>query len=213
MAGRVEADANDARRLGMRATPTFVIGHQVIEGPIDKELFGQLIRQELARAGSAAQPSATAQGSAGGVGAVSSSGLGQSAFGGFQFAGAAAGCSEADAEKRQATEIRTAEARQMFEGNPKPLFADVREPKEFTAGHIAGAVNVPVDQIQSMEGQLPKDRTIILYESGRGAGDNICAAGRTAGRTLLEDGYDSSLVKVYYDGLEGWIKAGLPTEP
>ena len=63
-----------------------------------------------------------------------------------------------------------------------------------------------------MESLLPKHSTIILYESGKGSDDNICAAGRAAGRSLLENGYSPERVKVYYDGLEGWMKAGLPTE-
>jgi rhodanese-related sulfurtransferase len=55
---------------------------------------------------------------------------------------------------------------------------------------------------------LPKDRTIILYESGRSSGD-ICAASRAAGRTLLEHGFPFSQVKVYHDGLVGWEGSGI----
>jgi rhodanese-related sulfurtransferase len=55
---------------------------------------------------------------------------------------------------------------------------------------------------------LPRDRTIILYESGRAAGD-ICAASRAAGRALIEHGIPFELVKVYQDGLAGWEAAGL----
>jgi rhodanese-related sulfurtransferase len=208
MAERVQRDADDARMLGLRATPTFFIGQQVIEGPIEPELFGQLIRQELARTGNQGPTSASGESAA-----SLSGGFGQSSLGTIQFGGPGAGCSEADAKKKQATEIRTPEARLLFEGNPKALFVDVREPQEYDAGRIAGALNVPVDKIQSLEDSLPKDRSIVLYESGKGSGDNICAAGRAAGRTLLEDGFSPDHVKVYLDGLEGWISAGLPKEP
>lgn len=211
MAERVRRDAEDARRLGLRATPTFFIGQQVIEGPIDQDLFGQLIRQELARTGSQGQ-TGNPPSSPGETTVSLATGFGQSPLGTVQFGGAAAGCSEADARKQQATEIRTPEARRLFESNPKALFVDVREPQEYRAGRIAGALNIPVDKIQSLEVRLPKDRPIILYESGKGSGDNICAAGRAAGRTLLADGFSSDHVKVYYDGLEGWVKEGLPTE-
>ena len=214
MAERVQADANDARMLGLRFTPTFIIGQQVIEGPVDKELFGQLIRQELARAGTGTpSPPSNPLAGPGGTGGTASSGFGGSPFGAVQFGGVSAGCSEEDALKQQATEIRTPEARQLFERNPKPLFVDVRESGEFAAGHIAGALNVPADRVLGMEALLPKHSTIILYESGKESGDNICAAGRSAGRSLLENGYGPDRVKVYYDGLEGWKKAGLPTEP
>jgi protein-disulfide isomerase/rhodanese-related sulfurtransferase len=211
MAERVQKDADDARMLGLRATPTFFIGQQVIEGPIDPELFGQLIRQELARISPAAQAANPGTDPGSPAGALAP-GFGQLPFGTLQLGGAGAGCSEADANKKQATEIDTSEARQLLEGNPKALFVDVREPGEYKTGRIAGAINVPVDKVQSMEAQLPKDRPIVLYESGKGSGDNICAAGRAAGRTLLADGFSPDHVKVYYDGLEGWVKASLPTE-
>ena len=211
MAERVQRDAEDARMLGLRATPTFFIGQQVIEGPIEQDLFGQLIRQELARTSSQGQ-TGNPPSSSGETTVSLSGGFGQSPLGTIQFGGAGAGCSEADAKKKQAREIRTPEVRQLFEGNPKPLFVDVREPQEYDAGRIAGALSFPVDKIQGMEDRLPKDRPIILYESGKGSGDNICAAGRAAGRTLLSDGFSSDHVKVYLDGLEGWVKAGLPTE-
>ena len=48
---------------------------------------------------------------------------------------------------------------------------DVRTPEEFAAGHIPGAVNIPVDRIESgiasVKG-LGKDKQILLYcRSGR----------------------------------------------
>ncbi len=138
--------------------------------------------------------------------------FGQPPFGAVQLPGSGAGCSEADAKKQQATEINTAEARKLFEAKPGVLFVDVREAREYQTVRIAGAINIPVDKIPAMEDKLPRDMTIVLYESGKGSGDNICAAGRAAGRTLLASGYSPERVKVYYDGLAGWVKAGLPAE-
>jgi protein-disulfide isomerase/rhodanese-related sulfurtransferase len=204
MAERVQKDADDARQLGLRATPTFIIGSQIIEGPIEADLFGQLIRQELARAGAPSPPPVGLGGTAGSFGA----GLGR-----LNFNDTSAGCSEEDAKKQQASEIRTDEARQLFAANPKPMFVDVRDPKEFQSGHIAGAINIPADQIAASVGQLPKDRTIVVYESGTGSGDNICAAGRSAGRALLENGFSQDRVKVYFDGFVGWTSQNLPSEP
>ena len=67
---------------------------------------------------------------------------------------------------------------------------------------------MPADEIGRRWTTLPKDRTIILYESGRSSGD-ICAASRAAGRTLLEHGFPFAQIKVYQDGLAGWEKAGI----
>jgi len=73
-------------------------------------------------------------------------------------------------------------------------------------GRIPGAVNLPADDIARRWSTLPKDRTIVLYESGRASGD-ICAASRATGRTLLEHGFPFSRIKVYQDGLAGWEHA------
>ncbi|TLS52819.1 rhodanese-like domain-containing protein [Paenibacillus antri] len=40
---------------------------------------------------------------------------------------------------------------------------DVREIHEYKRGHIKGAVNVPLSQLQQRLGDIPKDRTIYLY--------------------------------------------------
>ena len=48
-----------------------------------------------------------------------------------------------------------------FRAVPESIQIDVREPAEFSAGHIPGAVNVPLSNIGSIS--LPKDRQIFLY--------------------------------------------------
>jgi rhodanese-related sulfurtransferase len=40
---------------------------------------------------------------------------------------------------------------------------DVRTALEFAAGHIPGAVNIPVDELRSRLGKLPRDRQIAAY--------------------------------------------------
>jgi rhodanese-related sulfurtransferase len=40
---------------------------------------------------------------------------------------------------------------------------DVRTPAEFAAGHIPGAVNVPLDELRPRLGELPKDRPVTVY--------------------------------------------------
>ena len=53
------------------------------------------------------------------------------------------------------------------------LLVDVREPEEYAAGHIPGAVNAPLSKLD--EARLPKDRPLFLYclrgtRSARAAG-------------------------------------------
>lgn len=43
------------------------------------------------------------------------------------------------------------------------VLLDVRTPGEFAAGHIPGAVNVPVDELRGRLGELPRDREIAAY--------------------------------------------------
>jgi rhodanese-related sulfurtransferase len=120
-------------------------------------------------------------------------------------------CSEAEANKKQPALIGTAEVRQLLEATPKPLVVDVRPAKDYAGGRIPGAINMPVENFAKDSGHLPKDKTIVLYESGRSSGD-ICAASRAAGRALLEQGFSFEKVKVYQDGLAGWEKAGQPIQ-
>jgi rhodanese-related sulfurtransferase len=129
-------------------------------------------------------------------------------FSSFQGGGAPP-CSEAEAAMKQPTLIGTGQLRELLAGKSKPLFVDVRPAKEYAAGQIPGAINIPVEEMAQRWSSLPKDRVIVFYESGR-AGD-ICAAARAAGRTLLEHGYAFDQVKVYQDGLAGWEKSGLTT--
>lgn len=43
------------------------------------------------------------------------------------------------------------------------LLLDVRTPREFEAASLPGARNVPVHELASRLGELPKDRPIVVY--------------------------------------------------
>jgi rhodanese-related sulfurtransferase len=43
------------------------------------------------------------------------------------------------------------------------VLVDVRTPEEFAAGHIAGALNIPVQELDARKGELPKDKDLVLY--------------------------------------------------
>ncbi|MDE2162996.1 MAG: rhodanese-like domain-containing protein [Alphaproteobacteria bacterium] len=43
------------------------------------------------------------------------------------------------------------------------LLLDVREPKEFAAGHIAGAMPMPLGDVPAQYRQLPAGTTLVVY--------------------------------------------------
>ncbi|MGL4992533.1 MAG: rhodanese-like domain-containing protein [Bacteroidales bacterium] len=43
------------------------------------------------------------------------------------------------------------------------MIVDVRTREEYSDGGLKGAVNIPLDKLDSRLGELPKDRAIILY--------------------------------------------------
>jgi rhodanese-related sulfurtransferase len=127
-------------------------------------------------------------------------------FAGVQTGGGT--CSEADAAKKQPTLIDTQELRQLLTSNARLLFVDVRPASDYAARQIPGAISLPADEIDRRWNTVPKDRTIVLYDSGRSSGE-ICAASRAVGRALLEHGFPFSQVKVYRDGFVGWEESGI----
>ena len=237
-AARVQWDREDGQALGVVATPTFFIGRKALPDVPGFDEFSGLIDRELELEGvessapasprvpstvapavaaknpphppTASQKSASAPAKSKADSAESPFSLLGSSPGGA-LAGFGSGgvtCSEAEAAMRQPTLINTDQLRDLLKGKTPPLFVDVRPAKDFAAGHISGAVNIPVDDMSQRWSALPKDRVIVFYESGQTSGD-ICAFGRAAGRILLQHDYPFDQVKVYQDGLAGWQKSGL----
>ena len=46
------------------------------------------------------------------------------------------------------------------------MVIDVRPPSEYAAGHIAGAINIPLDSLAERLDQLPRDQEIVAYCRG-----------------------------------------------
>jgi rhodanese-related sulfurtransferase len=47
--------------------------------------------------------------------------------------------------------------------DPTLFVLDVRTPVEFAAGHVAGAVNIPHDQVAARLADVPRDKDVVLY--------------------------------------------------
>jgi rhodanese-related sulfurtransferase len=65
---------------------------------------------------------------------------------------------------------------------------DVRSPAEFAAGHLPGAVNVPVAELPRRLGELePRDRAIVVYCHTGARAARAAHALRSAGFSSVHD--------------------------
>ncbi len=56
----------------------------------------------------------------------------------------------------------------FIEGYRKAQLIDVREPKEFEAGHILGARNIPYSQFRQRFKEIRPDKPVYLYDHNGG---------------------------------------------
>lgn len=82
------------------------------------------------------------------------------------------------------------------------LLLDVREPTEFAAGTIPGAVNIPLGDLRDRLGELPKDRPIVAF-------CKVGQRGYYAERILAQRGYDVCNLSGGYTTWLAYKKAGL----
>lgn len=84
---------------------------------------------------------------------------------------------------------------QFIEGYRKAQLIDLREPKEFEAGHILGARNIPTTQFNTRLKEIRPDLPVYLYcqNSGRSA---------RAALTLKKKGY--SQIYQLQGGFKTW---------
>lgn len=81
---------------------------------------------------------------------------------------------------------------------------DVRPSEEYEFGHIPGAVNVPLEEIEKRLGSLPKDQEIIAYCRGP-----YCVLAFEAVAALRKKGFEARRLE---EGYPEWKAAGLPIE-
>lgn len=82
------------------------------------------------------------------------------------------------------------------------VVVDVRPAEEYAAGHIAGALSIPHDQLAARLAELPKESLIVAYCRGR-----FCVMAPEAVRLLRANGFDARLLA---DGWPQWHAEGLP---
>lgn len=93
-------------------------------------------------------------------------------------------------------------ARRVRDGDVVVL--DVRPEPEYRAGHITGAVSLPVEEITRRLRTIPKDRQVVAYCRGP-----FCVYADDAVRALRRRGYQAARLD---DGYPEWARAGLPVD-
>jgi rhodanese-related sulfurtransferase/DNA-binding transcriptional ArsR family regulator len=81
---------------------------------------------------------------------------------------------------------------------------DVRPEDEFAAGHLPGALNIPLSELDRRLGELPAGREVIAYCRGP-----YCVLSFEAVAALRARGYLSRRLE---DGYPEWKAAGMPVE-
>jgi DMSO/TMAO reductase YedYZ molybdopterin-dependent catalytic subunit/glyoxylase-like metal-dependent hydrolase (beta-lactamase superfamily II) len=102
------------------------------------------------------------------------------------------------ADLRRVPQVSARTARSLLDAGA--ALVDVREPDEWREGHVAGAILLPMGEVQARRGELPADpRIIVMCRSG----------GRSAAvaATLCAQGFDAVNLT---GGLCAWQAAGFP---
>ena len=81
---------------------------------------------------------------------------------------------------------------------------DVRPAEEYAAGHVPGAINVPVDRLEKYLSKLPKRKEVIAYCRGP-----YCLMSFEAVEKLRKRGFKAKRLE---NGYPEWRAAGLPVE-
>ncbi len=81
---------------------------------------------------------------------------------------------------------------------------DVRPPEEFAAGHLPGAVNIPLKELEQRIQELPQHQEIVAYCRGP-----YCVLAYEAVAQLRKQGFSARRME---DGFPEWRLAGLPVE-
>lgn len=101
-------------------------------------------------------------------------------------------------------EMEAVPAAELLERAKKGLVTvlDVRPPEEYAAGHIPGAINVPLEKLESFLSRLPKRKEVIAYCRGP-----YCLMSFEAVEKLRSRGWRARRLA---NGLPEWRAAGLP---
>ncbi len=93
--------------------------------------------------------------------------------------------------------------REFFQNRLSHTLVDVRSPSEYRSGHIPGAINIPLDELEWRTSEIPTTRPVVV----------VCASGnrsRTGSEILANKGY----TRVYNlkGGTSSWMAGMRPVD-
>ncbi len=100
--------------------------------------------------------------------------------------------------------VSVKEAKEILDKDKNAVVVDVRRPDEWRAGHVTGALHIPVDEVPGRVEELPKDKKRLF----------ICAAGARsalAAEYAAAMGLDGELLYNIEEGTPTWIAHKYPT--
>lgn len=107
--------------------------------------------------------------------------------------------------KAAVTKVPAADVKAAIDKKEKAVYLDVRDPNEFAAGHLPGAVNVSRGTMEfNIWGKIP-DQNAKIYVYCKTAGRSALAT-----KTLNDLGFKNAVLMDAQ--FEDWIKAGYPVE-
>lgn len=91
-----------------------------------------------------------------------------------------------------------------YEHRGEVQILDVREPEEWAAGHIEGALHLPMDQVTTRLDEVDRERPVVA----------VCRSGRRSDEVAKYLSSQGIAAENMPGGLEQWADEGLPlTQP
>jgi rhodanese-related sulfurtransferase len=98
------------------------------------------------------------------------------------------------------------ELRALAAGETPPFVIDVRGASEYAEGHVEGAVNIPLGQLERQLARVPRDRPVVTYCNMHHRGES---RGERAAALLNKHGVQA---RVLDGGYPAWQESALPAQ-
>ena len=106
-----------------------------------------------------------------------------------------------DTKKADIKKISAETLQASIDGKEDFILVDVRKKGEFRSGHVKGALNLPLSNMEKGYNQLPQDKRVVLY-------CNSANRSNQAAWILLQHGYKKI---EEMEGYKFWVEKGFPS--